>query len=191
MSKTDTHTHHNSEGNYSILTTDRIGFWLFLLSETMLFVGLLVSRFYLADTFRPPELNQALGIGITTLLLVSSLTMFRAEVAIRYGDQAAFLRQMLITIILSTLFLGGVAYEWTQAFAHFPPNTVFGTVFFSMTGMHALHVFSGIILMLIIYRNGRKGKYSSHNHWSVEATAKYWHMVDVVWVFFYAALYLV
>ncbi len=188
---TQHHTHHHSEGNYSILTIDRIGLWLFLLSESMLFLGLLSARFYLAGTFRPPELNQALGIGITSILLVSSLTMFRSEVAIRHGDQTSFLRHLLITIGLSILFLGGVAYEWSQAFAHFPPNTVFGTIFFSMTGMHALHVLSGIFLMLLIYRNGRTGKYSEHNHWSVEATAKYWHMVDVVWVFFYAALYLV
>ena len=185
------HTHHHSEGNYSILTTDRIGLWLFLLSETMLFIGLLTARFYLAGTFRPIELNQVLGIGITTLLLVSSLTMFRSEVAIRHGDQAAFLRELLITIVLSSLFLGGVLYEWTQAFKHFPPSTLFGTIFFSMTGMHALHVLSGIVMMILIYRNGKTGKYGKHNHWSVEATAKYWHMVDVVWVFFYAALYLI
>ena len=84
-----------------------------------------------------------------------------------------------------------MAYEWSQAFLHFPPSTVFGTVFFSMTGMHALHVLSGILLLLLLYRNGRRGKYSAADHWAPEAIVKYWHMVDVVWVFFYVALYLV
>ncbi len=96
-----------------------------------------------------------------------------------------------MTIVLGVVFVAGVAYEWVQAFQHFPPDTGFGTVFFSMTGMHALHVISGVLLLAVLYRNGRLGKYSAEDHWSPEAIVKYWHMVDVVWVFFYAAIYLV
>ena len=185
---TETSTHYT---RYSKLAIDRIGYWLFLASEAMLFIGLLVARFYLAGTGRPEALNQVLGLLITSILLISSLTAFRAETAIAHGDQKTFLSSTLITILLGVVFLGGVAYEWSQAFAHFPPNTQFGTVFFSMTGMHALHVLSGIVLLLLLYRNGRAGKYSAKNHWAPEAIVKYWHFVDVVWVFFYTALYLV
>lgn len=176
---------------YSQITIDRLGFWLFLLSESMLFLGLLASRFYLQGTYRPETLSQVLGLAITTVLLISSLTAYQAETAIAAGDQARFLRNTLATILLGLVFTGGVAYEWSQAIVHFPPSTAFGTVFFSMTGMHALHVISGIFLLLLLYRNGRLGKYSAADHWSPEAIVKYWHMVDVVWVFFYVALYLV
>lgn len=176
---------------YEQITVDRIGFWLFLLSESMLFLGLLASRFYLQGTTRPESLSQWLGLAITSILLLSSLTAYQAETAIARDDQEVFLRNTLWTILFGVVFTAGVAYEWSQAFVHFPPSTVFGTVFFSMTGMHALHVISGVFLLLILYRNGRHGKYSAANHWAPEAIVKYWHMVDVVWVFFYVALYLV
>lgn len=176
---------------YNRVQIDRIGYWMFLASESMLFLGLLASRFYLQGTFRPEALNQTLGLAITSILLLSSLTAYRAEVSIAHGDQSAFLTNTLFTILLGVVFLGGVAYEWSQAFLHFPPDTPFGTVFFSMTGMHALHVLSGVALLGILYLNGRRGKYSAQDHWSPEAIVKYWHFVDVVWVFFYTSLYLV
>lgn len=176
---------------YSRLFIDRLGFWLFLASESLLFAGLLVSRFYLRGTYRPAELNQIVGLIITSILLVSSLTAYRAETAIGRGDQPTFLRSVLATILLGVVFVAGVAYEWSQALVHFPPRSGFGTVFFSMTGLHALHVVSGILLLSILYWNGRRGKYSAESHWAAEAIVKYWHFVDVVWVFFYPALYLV
>jgi cytochrome c oxidase subunit 3 len=183
--------HDVEHGRYRQVTIDRVGFWLFLFSESMLFVGLLASRFYLQGTNRPETLSQTLGLAITTILLLSSLTAYRAETAITHDDQDSFLGNTLYTIILGLIFTAGVAYEWSQAFLHFPPNTPFGTVFFSMTGMHALHVISGVVLLALLYWNGRRGKYGAHNHWAPEAIVKYWHMVDVVWVFFYVALYLV
>lgn len=189
-----THSAHNhpvAHARFSRLSIDRLGLWLFLASESLLFAGLLVSRFYLQGTHRPEELNQILGLIITSILLLSSLTAYRAETAIAHSDQKTFLRNVLMTLVLGAVFVVGVAYEWSQALAHFPPRSGFGTVFFSMTGMHALHVVSGILLMLILYRNGRRGKYSAENHWPPEAIVKYWHFVDVVWVFFYPALYLV
>ena len=176
---------------YSRIDIDRIGLWLFLFSESMLFLGLLASRFYLQGTYRPEALSQTLGLTITTMLLLSSLTAYRAETAITHDDQSAFLQNTLFTLGLGVIFLAGVAYEWSQAFVHFPPSTAFGTVFFSMTGTHALHVLSGVLLLALLYWNGRRGKYGAANHWAPEAIVKYWHMVDVVWVFFYAALYLV
>jgi cytochrome c oxidase subunit 3 len=60
-----------------------------------------------------------------------------------------------------------------------------------MTGLHSLHVVSGVILIFIIWYRGRKGAFSAEEHWGVEAAATYWHYVDVIWVFFYPALYLI
>lgn len=182
---------HAGHARYGQVTVDRIGFWLFLFSESMLFLGLLAGRFYLQGTARPETLSQTLGLAITMILLVSSLTAYRAETAIAHGEQEAFLNNTLLTLGLGVVFMAGVAFEWSQAFQHFPPSTPFGTVFFSMTGMHALHVLSGVFLLGLLYTNGRRGKYSASEHWAPEAIVKYWHMVDVVWVFFYAALYLV
>lgn len=184
-SKALTHT------RFSKLRINRIGLWFFILSEATIFVALLAARFYLLGTERPAELNQVIGLGITSLLLLSSLTAYRAESSIAGGDQAKFLRNTLATLGMGLVFLIGVGFEWSQALIHFPPRELFGTVFFTMTGMHAFHVITGLILLGLLYLNGKKGAYSRENHWGPEAVVKYWHFVDVVWVFFYPALYLV
>jgi cytochrome c oxidase subunit 3 len=72
-----------------------------------------------------------------------------------------------------------------------PWDSIYGGVFFIMTGIHALHVISGVALLLVVWNRGRKGDFSAENHWGVEGTALYWHYVDVVWIFFYPALYLI
>lgn len=183
---------HQATGTrYSRLAINRLGLWFFILTEAMVFVALLAARFALQGTFRPDELNQTIGLVITSLLLISSLTAYRAEASIAQGDRAGFLRNTLATVVLGVIFLAGVAIEWSQALVHFPPQGGFGTVFFSMTGMHAFHVLTGIIALALLYGAGRRGSYSAEDHWGVEAVIKYWHFVDVVWVFFYPALYLV
>ena len=168
--------------------SNRMGLWLFLLSEAFMFGGLLVSRFFLWGGTRP-DLDQSLGLVVTVILLVSSFFMNRAETAIAHGDQKAFLRNLLVTAGLGALFLlGVVGVEWRGELR--PTDGVFGAVFFAMTGMHALHVLSGVILILIIWNLGRKGHFTAERHWGVEAGAVWWHYVDLVWVFFYPALYL-
>jgi cytochrome c oxidase subunit 3 len=170
--------------------TNRIGLWLFLVSDTFVFAGLLVSRYYLFGGVRP-ELNQILGLVITSMLLASSFFMNRAETAMAFGDTKAFFRGTLITIILGTLFLiGVVGVEW-QIVPFTPGENAMASVFFTMTGFHAFHVLTGLIFLVIVYRNARKGLYSAERHWPVEAAAVYWHFVDVVWVFYYPALYLI
>jgi cytochrome c oxidase subunit III len=168
---------------------NRLGMWLFFVSETFLFGGLLASRFYLWGNTRP-ELDQTLGLIVTSILLLSSFFMNRAESAIAHKDRKTFLNSLLITAALGTLFLiGVVGFEWQ---GHIKPwDGVFGAILFGMTGLHALHVLSGVVLILIIWNLGRKGSFSAERHWGVEATAIYWHFVDVVWVFFYPALYLI
>ena len=168
---------------------NQAGLWLFFLSECFLFSALATARFVIAGTDRPEDLNQLLGLAITSILLLSSLTAYRSEAAIARGDRAAFLRNLLATIALGLLFVAGVGMEWTTA--EFELSEPFGTAFFSMTGLHASHVVSGIIMLALVYWLGRRGHFSAKSHWGAEATIKYWHFVDVVWVFFYPALYLV
>lgn len=177
------------------LKNNRLGLWLFFLSEAFMFGGLLVSRFYLWRGLRP-ALDQYLGLALTSILLVSSFFMNRAEMAIAHDDRKEFLRSSMITAFLGTLFLlGVVGLEWGLFLPegpHIHPwDGAFGAVLYGMTGMHAFHVLTGVILILIVWNNGRKGHYSAEQHWGVEAAAVYWHFVDLVWVFFYPALYLI
>lgn len=173
------------------VTANRLGLWLFIASDLFLFAGLFVARFYLLGTQSRPDVDQLLGLGVTAILLVSSFFMNRAEIAASFGDQKQFLNNTLITIVLGTLFLVGVVgVEW-QISPHGPDFSAAYSLFYTMTGFHAFHVLTGVIFLVIVYRNGRKGLYNAERHWPVEAAAVYWHFIDVVWVFFYPALYLI
>jgi cytochrome c oxidase subunit 3 len=173
------------------LANGRWGLWLFIVSESMLFSAFLAARYHMLGLFRPEHLNQLLGLAITTVLLTSSLTAYRAETAIAFGDRPRFLRNTLATILLAGLFLVGVTVEWVEGFNYFPPQSRFGTIFFSLTGLHALHVISGAVLLVFTYFHGRAGRYGPGDYWPVEGVVKYWHFVDVAWVFIYPTLYLV
>lgn len=175
----------------SRLAINRMGLWLFLLSECFLFAALISSRYFLQGLHRPETLNQALGLGITIVLLLSSLSAYRAETFSAHGDQRGFERNILATIALGVLFLVGVSVEWREAFIHFPPHTGFGTIFFTTTGIHAFHVVTGLIALAFVYGLGRRGRFSKGSYWGVEGAVKYWHFVDVAWVFIYPTLYLV
>ena len=172
--------------------TNRLGLWLFLISDTFVFAGLMVVRINLLGLTRP-ELNQTLGLVVTAVLLVSSFFMNRGETLIQNGDRKGFLNNTAITFILGLGFLLGVVLvEWRLAIHEgiTPGSGPAGGAFFMMTGMHAFHVFTGLILLAIVWVNGRRGLYDTRSY-PVEAAAVYWHFVDVVWIFFYPALYLI
>jgi cytochrome c oxidase subunit 3 len=177
------------------LQFNRLGMWLFIISETFLFAGILIMRIVLGrndDGFTRPELDQGLGLVITSILLVSSFFVNRGEVAIKHNDRFQFNLSIFIAILMGIVFVGGVIYEWNEAHKHFRPDGhIEGGLFYFMTGVHALHVITGIIFLLVVFFNGIRGRYSAKSHWGVESCALYWHFVDVVWVFFYVALYLI
>ncbi|MBI4926740.1 MAG: heme-copper oxidase subunit III [Anaerolineae bacterium] len=181
----------NNQHSYAYkLRSNRIGLWLFIVSDAFMFGALLVARFYLLGG-RRPELDQFLGLIVTSVLLVSSFFMNRAEVQMSQGNRKGFITSTIITMVLGIAFLAGVVgVEWQVA--HFgPADGAEGAVFYMMTGMHAFHVLTGVIFLAIVLRNGINGKYTAEKHWGVEAAANYWHFVDVVWIFFYPALYLI
>ena len=172
------------------LASNRIGLWLFLLSDFFIFGGLLLSRINLLALTRP-DLNQFLGLAVTAVLLISSVFAYLGEAYTELGNRKRFLICYGITIALGILFLiGVVGVEWRIA-PFGPADNVVGAVFYIMTGFHAFHVLTGVIFLFIVFRNGRRGLYSAEKHWAVEASAVYWHFVDVVWFFFYPALYLI
>jgi cytochrome c oxidase subunit III len=172
--------------------TNRLGLWLFLVSDSFVFAGLMAMRINLLGLTRP-ELNQFLGLGVTTILLISSFFMNRGETLMHNGDRQGFLRNTAVTFVLGLGFLLGVVLvEWPLASQEglTPSSGVAGAAFYMMTGMHAFHVFTGLILLVIVWLNGRRGLYDTKNY-PVEAATVYWHFVDVVWIFFYPALYLI
>ena len=172
--------------------TNRLGLWLFLISDTFVFAGLMVMRVNLLGLTRP-ALNQTLGLGVTAVLLISSFFMNRGETLLNNGDRKGFLRNTAITFLMGLSFLLGVVLvEWRLAIEEglTASSGPAGAAFFMMTGMHAFHVFTGLILLAIVWVNGRRGLYDAKNY-PVEAAAVYWHFVDVVWIFFYPALYLI
>jgi cytochrome c oxidase subunit 3 len=94
-------------------------------------------------------------------------------------------------MLLGISFLVGViGFEWRLA-PFGPADGVEGAVFYMMTGMHAFHVLTGVVFLFIVLRNGINGRYNAEKHWAVEAAANYWHFVDLIWIFFYPALYLI
>ena len=172
------------------LRRNRLGLWLFLVSDSFVFIGLFITRFVLLGDHRP-ELSQGLGLFVTALLLISSFFMNRAEVEMAHGNRQGFLRAIFVTLVLGVIFLiGVVGVEW-QIAPFGPADGVEGAVFYVMTGFHAFHVLTGVILLFVVWNNGRRGHYSAEERWGVEAAAVYWHFIDVVWIFYYPALYLI
>ena len=135
------------------------------------------------------HVDQHLGLAITIILLLSSLTAFTAETAIEHNNQRVAHWFLMATIVLGIIFAAGVGFEWKTA--EFSRHEAFGSVFFTMTGIHASHVVSGIGILFLVWIQMRRGKFNAKNHWPVSGAVMYWHFVDVVWVFFYPALYLV
>lgn len=196
------------EHSYEYKTgTNRLGLWLFLVSDSFVFAGLMVVRINLLGLSRPP-LSQGLGFFVTAVLLVSSFFMNRGETMMKNGNRQGFLTNIMITFALGLAFLLGVVLiEWhawpavAEAVLHLfgeppgaealaPSSGTAGAVFFMMTGMHAFHVLTGLIFLAIVWRNGQRGLYDEKDY-PVEAAAVYWHFIDVVWIFFYPALYLI
>ena len=167
---------------------NRVGLWLFFFSESVIFGLLLSSRFYLLGIERA-ELNQLLGLIITIILLLSSVSAYTAETAIEHDRRRLASWMLLVTIVLGIVFAVGVGFEW--ATAEFHRKEAFGTVFFTMTGIHATHVVTGVFMLILAWAQLQRGKFSSTSHWPMSGTVMYWHFVDVVWVFYYPALYLV
>jgi cytochrome c oxidase subunit 3 len=183
-------THQNDHEVEHHVRMNRLGLWLFFFSDALVFAMLLTARFYMAGTSTPHEVSQSLGLAITSVLLLSSLTAFRGETALAHGNVAHGRTMLLLTMLLGLGFGIGVGFEWS--IAHWSVSDAYGTAFFSMTGMHAMHVFSGIVILFFAWLKAGKGYYNKGgiHAYGVSAAVMYWHFVDIVWVFFYPALYL-
>jgi cytochrome c oxidase subunit III len=185
------HGHHGAHQDHRMF-----GLVLFLIAETMIFMGLFAS-FLIYRLMMPvwppagtPELELLLP-GINTFILVSSsFVMHMGQKAIKEDNQSGLRLWFGITAAMGAIFLGGQLYEYSHMEFGLTTN-IFASSFYALTGFHGLHVTFGLILILaVLWRSRQKEHYSSKSHFGVEAAELYWHFVDVVWIVLFILVYL-
>jgi cytochrome c oxidase subunit 3 len=190
-----------------------LGMWAFLVSEVMFFGGAIavymIYRWQTPEAFAHAsnELDVWLGTFNTFILLTSSLTV---ALGVRYahsGESRKVGWMLIATIVLGAIFLGIKAYEYYTKFHHnvapllyLPfdwtgpdpgPTKIFFGLYFGMTGIHALHMIIGVVLMALFIPAAFRNEYRDGNSLGVEIIGLYWHFVDLVWIFLFPLLYLV
>jgi heme/copper-type cytochrome/quinol oxidase subunit 3 len=178
-------------------TNGKLGTWLFLASEVMLF-GALFSAYLtirLGSAIWPHgELNLTLGSFNTFVLLFSSFTMARSVSKLRKRDLSGFRRELFLTLILSALFLvvKGAEYRSKFALGHLPSTNGFFALYFTLTGIHALHILGGMVVNAYLVGPGAKLFQINPKQFQqrVECSAIYWYFVDAVWMILFVTLYL-
>jgi len=171
----------------------------FLVSEVALFGTLIVTYvFYLGKDVVGPKPAEVLSLDLvvctTACLLASSATIHVAERRLERGDQGGFLRWWLATLVLGAAFLAGTAFEWQELIYRHQltiSRNLFGTTYYTLVGLHALHVTGGVTLMLIVFGLALGRQVTSANRAGVGLVSWYWHFVDGVWVVVFAVVYLV
>jgi heme/copper-type cytochrome/quinol oxidase subunit 3 len=189
----------------------KLGIWLFLASEVMLF-GALFSSYILLRTGAPvwPH-GREMGLSVplatlnTLVLIGSSVTMVMSWASLKLKDFSKFRFWMGLTILCAVGFmvikgieyhhkfeegaLPGVFYHFSEVTA--PGANLYYTVYFLSTGLHAFHVIIGMSILIWILARVLKGEFSSNNYVPVELGGLYWHLVDLVWIFLFPLLYLI
>ena len=191
-----------------------LGMWIFLITEIMFFGGMFLAYtvyrglyptvFAVAST----SLNVYIGAANTVVLLCSSFTMVLAVRAAQLGQRNAIVVFLILTLLLGGVFLGVKAYEWNEKFEehHIPGPTfhldgvppdaqghaqLFFSLYFAMTGLHALHMVIGVGIMLVMIMEARKGVFTADYMTPVDVSGLYWHFVDIIWIFLFPLLYLI
>jgi cytochrome c oxidase subunit 3 len=167
----------------------------FLSSELMFFGGLFAAYFTLravSAVWPPTDVKlEVLEPAIaTTFLVISSFTMQRALTRARDGDLDGMRRWVGVTIVLGVLFVSSQVRTWLAADFGVSSNA-YGTMFYGMTGFHALHVAAGIVLMIVVLGRAAQGAYRDGRLSGLEAVTYYWHFVDVMWIALFATIYLI
>lgn len=186
----------------------RLGMWLFLVTEMVLFGGLFLAYSYMRARYPAEfhhggaELSAVLGVTNTVVLLTSSLTVVLAIVAIQRAEKTRAMILLACTVGLGLTFLVIKSFEWAAKFSHglypssphlatLPPGEqVFFGLYFTMTGLHGLHVLIGVTVLAVILRMVSKGTVRQDRYIHLENSGLYWHLVDVIWIFLFPLFYL-
>lgn len=186
----------------------RLGMWLFLVTEMVLFGGLFIAYSYMRSKYPAEfhaggmELNATLGIINTVVLLTSSLTVVLSIVAIQRSEKTRSMALLGTTLALGAVFLVIKSFEWAAKFQHglypnaphlatLPPGEqIFFGLYFTMTGLHGLHVIAGMGVLAWVLRMLAKDEIRADRYIHLENGGLYWHLVDVIWIFLLPLFYL-
>jgi cytochrome c oxidase subunit 3 len=198
-----------THSEYHDYTSSKLGMWLFLFTEILLFGGLfLIYSVYRAvhqEAFHTAakELSTTLGAINTVVLLTSSLTMALAIAALRQGKRNTSIICQSITILFGITFLVNKYFEWSgHIHQGLYPNSpellsrshgeiLFYGLYYVMTGLHGLHVMAGVLLIGTMLSFTLKRSVSGDKFNRLENTGLYWHLVDVIWIYLFPLFYLI
>lgn len=198
----------NSGHNYDAKAS-KLGMWLFLYTELLLFGGLfLVYMVYRAlnpDAFLIASLNLNVWMGTinTVVLLTSSMTIAMSITALQLGNIKLSLRLLFFTIFAAVVFLVIKYFEWGAKIEHglWPGMEHFSALphgeqlyfflYFFMTGLHGLHVIVGMVFIIIVMNKIKKGSINKDKDQLLENSGLYWHLVDLIWIYLFPLMYLI
>ncbi len=177
----------------------KFGMWLFLATEVLLFGGLFCAyaiyfnREHAMFQYYSGELNWKLGALNTVVLLVSSFFMALGVDAAQHGDNKKVVRNTTITLVCGLIFLVVKFFEYKAKIEHgfFPPPNIYFGLYFTMTGLHGVHVVAGMGLLAWIRGLAKKNHFSETYYTPVEVGGLYWHLVDLIWIYLFPLLYLI
>jgi cytochrome c oxidase subunit 3 len=187
----------------------KMGMWLFIFTELLLFAGLFlvysVYRFQYPIFFHQAalELNVTIGSLNTIVLLISSMTVAMSLTALQKNNKKLALTLLFITILCAIIFLFNKYIEWGTKFEEglYPGSPLmlklerghllFFSLYFFMTGLHALHIIIGMVILLIAWFKIKKGTVHPGKSMLLENGALYWHLVDLIWIFLFPLFYLI
>lgn len=189
----------------------KLGVWLFLATEILLFGGLFVA--YIVFRALYPEmfheasrtLNRLLGAFNTVVLICSSFTMAMAVNKTQHEETAKAIRYLALTFLFAAAFMAVKYFEYSHKIhegllpgAHFSNDAIshvkaplFFSLYFMMTGLHGIHVLVGMGLILWVLARSKLGQFSKDYYTPVEMTGIYWHLVDLIWIYLFPLLYLI
>jgi cytochrome c oxidase subunit 3 len=189
-----------------------LGMWIFLITEVMFFGGMFaaytVYRSIYPGVFGAASrtLNATLGAINTAVLLCSSFTMALAVRAGQLGRRKQIMAFLILTLILGMVFLGVKGYEWNEKYVehHIPGPAfhmegaglqdhaqLFFSLYFAMTGLHALHMVVGAGLLALLLYQTYRGRFSAAYYTPIDMVGLYWHFVDIIWIYLFPLLYLI
>lgn len=190
-------------------TASKLGMWLFIFTEILLFGGLFVVytvyRYMnpVAFSLAHEELSVTMGLVNTIILLISSATVAMSITAIQKSDKKMSMIMLSITILLALVFLVNKYFEWGSKFEHgmYPGSDLmkmlsngdmlFFSLYFFMTGLHGVHILVGMILLGVTLYRIKKDQVRSDQYALLENSGLYWHLVDLIWIFLFPLFYLI
>lgn len=182
------HQHENS----------KLAMWVFIGGEVVFFVSLILVLLLgrLVNSGYEEQFRGHLSIPIialnTFILLTSSYFVVRSLDSIGQGNPKGMRANLVGVLVLGLLFLGGQAFEWSSLFKEGVTfSTTFGMPFFTVTGLHGMHVFVGILWLVYILVGNQRVPYTQEDHLGIENFGLYWHFVDIVWIILFTLIYLI